>query len=53
MFTGHTLDENFGVLVDENVRLSFLGVGESSLHRVEEVFALAQTLSQHKDLLLR
>ena len=29
MFTGHTLDENFGVLVDEDVWLGLLGVNTS------------------------
>ena len=31
MFTCHALNENFSVLIDENVRLSFLGVGKASL----------------------
>lgn len=32
MFTSHTLNEDFGVLIDEYIRLSLRGISESPLH---------------------
>ena len=42
MFTSHTLDKYFSVLVDEYVWLSLLGV-DSSLHSVEQALRAAYT----------
>lgn len=39
VFAGHTLHENLGVLVDEDVWLGLLGV-DTSRHDVEDVFDL-------------
>lgn len=52
VFASHTLHENLGVLVDEDVRLSFLGIGEASLagvvkHRPNRALGALHELVQH------
>ena len=49
VFTGHTLHKYFGVLINENIRLSLFGV-DSSLQSIDEALLGAQTPCQHKDL---
>jgi hypothetical protein len=41
MFTSHTLDKDLGVLIDEHVRLSLGGIGESPLQICENALRAA------------
>ena len=51
MLTSHTLDEDFGVLVDENVWLRLLGVSRP-IHRVHQsaLFWRGDVLVDHSSL---